>query len=43
MRMIAMREARRPREGGVIASGGVFIVERPAWGAEAETWCHTRE
>lgn len=38
-----MREARRPSEGGVMASGGALIVLRPVWGVEAEMWCHTRE
>lgn len=38
-----MREARRPREGGVMASGGDLMVLRVGWGVEAETWCQTRE
>lgn len=43
MRRVAMREARRPSGGGVMASGGDLMVERVAWGVFAETWCHTRE
>jgi hypothetical protein len=39
MRRVAMREARRPREGGV---AGV-VVERTSWGVVAETECQTRE
>jgi hypothetical protein len=38
-----MREARRPSEGGVIASGGALTVLRVGCGVEAEMWCHTRE
>lgn len=42
-----MREARRPREGGVMSGefgeGMGRIVERAWWGVEAETWCHVRE
>jgi hypothetical protein len=38
-----MRLARRPREGGVIASGGDLMVERVGCGVEAEMLCHTLE
>lgn len=38
-----MRLARRPSEGGVIASGGDLMVLRVGCGVVAETWCHTLE
>lgn len=42
-----MREARRPRDGGVIsgeaAAGRGRIAERPACGVLADMWCHVRE
>jgi hypothetical protein len=38
-----MREARRPSEGGVMASGGALMVERVGCGWEAEIECHTLE
>jgi len=43
MRMVAIREASRPSDGGVTASGGDLTVLRVAWGVDAEMWCHTRE
>jgi len=36
MRMTAMRDASRPRGGGVSSAGG-FFVERVGWRAFAET------
>jgi hypothetical protein len=43
MRIVAMREASRPSEGGVTASGGDLTVLSVGWGADAEMWCHTLE
>ena len=42
-----MREASRPREGGVMRGeeeeGRGRIVERAWWGVDAEMWCQVRE
>lgn len=38
-----MRDAKRPSEGGVMASGGDLTVLRVGCGVEAEMLCHTRE
>jgi hypothetical protein len=47
MRRVAMREARRPREGGVrrgeLEGGRGRIVERAWWGVDAEMWCQVLE
>jgi hypothetical protein len=43
MRTVAMREASRPSDGGVTASGGALTVLSVACGVEAEMWCHTLE
>lgn len=42
-----MRDARRPRDGGVIsgeeAEGRGRMGDRPGWGVLAEMKCHVRE
>jgi hypothetical protein len=47
MSRTAIREARRPREGGVSSAdwgeGSGRMVERAWWGVLAEMWCHVRE
>jgi hypothetical protein len=43
MRIVAIRDASRPSEGGVTASAGALIVLSVGWGVDAEMWCHTRE
>ena len=47
MSRMAIREARRPREGGVssgeLAAGRGRMVERAWWGVLAEMWCHVLE
>jgi hypothetical protein len=47
MRRMAIRDARRPNDGGVRAGeeagGRGRIVERAWCGAEAEMWCQVRE
>jgi hypothetical protein len=43
MRSVAIREASRPSDGGVTASGGALMVLSVGCGVAAEMECHTRE